>query len=174
VTTFALNSKCLRGCICHEDSPPSQRQGRSPRPTPRRWEKMSARQMVCHLADGFRLYMSLKTARPVAVPYPRIFLKWAALWAPIPWPKGYKRTAEPGGPLHAPAPRLPVAASSPFWPDVRRRVDAPGLPSHGSPPAPVRRVRSRSTTHSRMSAPAIRAMAPSKVSTASLLIRVGV
>lgn len=55
---------------------------------------MSARQMVCHLADGFRLYMSLKTARPVAVPYPRIFLKWAALWAPIPWPKGYKTAPE--------------------------------------------------------------------------------
>jgi hypothetical protein len=62
--------------------------------TPRRWGKMSAHQMVCHLADGFRLYMSLKTARPVPVPYPRIFLKWTAPWAPIPWPKGYKTAPE--------------------------------------------------------------------------------
>lgn len=62
--------------------------------TPRRWGKMSAHQMVCHLADGFRLYMSLKTAPSVPVPYPRIFLKWAALWAPIPWPKGFKTAPE--------------------------------------------------------------------------------
>jgi len=62
--------------------------------TPRRWGKMSAHQMVCHLADGFRLYMSLKTARPVPVPYRRIFLKWTALWAPTPWPKGFKTAPE--------------------------------------------------------------------------------
>jgi len=131
--------------------------------TPRCWGKMSAHQMVCHLADGFRLYMSLKTAYPVPLPYPRIFLKWTALWAPIPWPKGIQnrarvgpavrrhaprrfrrrsaRPAEPRRPLHAPAPRLPLAASSPFRQNVRRRVDAPGLPPHGPPPAPVRRVR---------------------------------
>ena len=65
------------------------------RPTSeRRWGKMSAHQMVCHLTDGFRLYMSLKTARPVAVPYPRILLKWTALWSPIPWPKGFKTAPE--------------------------------------------------------------------------------
>jgi hypothetical protein len=67
----------------------------SVRPTsPRRWGRMSAHQMVCHLTDGFRLYMSLKTARPVPVPYPRILLKWAALWAPVPWPKGFKTAPE--------------------------------------------------------------------------------
>jgi hypothetical protein len=62
--------------------------------SPRRWGKMSAHQMVCHLSDGFRLYMSLKTALPVPVPYPRTLLKWAALWAPIPWPKGFKTAPE--------------------------------------------------------------------------------
>jgi hypothetical protein len=52
----------------------------------RRWGKMSAHQMVCHLTDGFRMYMGLKRVRPVPVPYPRTVMKWVALWAPIPWP----------------------------------------------------------------------------------------
>jgi hypothetical protein len=65
------------------------------RPTSaRRWGKMSAHQMICHLTDGFRMYMSLKTARPLPVPYPRSVLKWAALWAPIPWPKRFKTAPE--------------------------------------------------------------------------------
>ena len=60
----------------------------------RRWGKMSAHQMVCHLADAFRLNMGLRAARPMAMPYPRIVLKWAALWAPIPWPRGFKTAPE--------------------------------------------------------------------------------
>lgn len=62
--------------------------------TPRCWGRMSSHQMVCHLSDGFRLYMSLKTARPLTVPYPRTLLKWAALWAPIPWPRDFKTAPE--------------------------------------------------------------------------------
>ena len=65
------------------------------RPTsPRLWGKMSAHQMVCHLTDGFRMYMGLKTACPVRVPYPRSLLKWMALWVPIPWSKGFKTAPE--------------------------------------------------------------------------------
>jgi hypothetical protein len=65
------------------------------RPTsPRLWGKMSAHQMVCHLSDGFRMYMGLKTVRPVPVPYPRSLVKWMALWVPIPWPKGFKTAPE--------------------------------------------------------------------------------
>ena len=59
-----------------------------------RWGKMSAHQMVCHLGDGYRLYMGLVDARPVAVPYPRVLLKRTALWAPIPWPHGFKTAPE--------------------------------------------------------------------------------
>jgi hypothetical protein len=62
--------------------------------SPRRWGKMSAQQMVCHLTDGFRMYMGLKPVRPVPVPYPRSLVKWVALWAPIPWPKGFKTSPE--------------------------------------------------------------------------------
>ena len=46
--------------------------------SPRLWGKMSAHQMVCHLTD----------------PYPRSLLRWIALWAPIPWPKGFKTAPE--------------------------------------------------------------------------------
>ena len=65
------------------------------RPTSSRlWGKMSAHQMVCHLSDGFRMYMGLKPANPARLPYPRSVLKWVALWAPLPWPKGFKTVRE--------------------------------------------------------------------------------
>lgn len=65
------------------------------RPTSRRaWGRMSARQMVCHLADGFRMYMGMRLVTPVRLFYPRSLLKWIALWAPIPWPKGFKTVKE--------------------------------------------------------------------------------
>jgi hypothetical protein len=55
---------------------------------------MSAHQMVCHLSDGFRLYMGLKEAAPVMVPYPRWILKWMALRVPRHWPPGFKTAPE--------------------------------------------------------------------------------
>ena len=62
--------------------------------SPRRWGQMSAPQMVCHLSDGFRIYMGLKPASPARLPYPRSLVKWVALWAPMPWPKGFKAVPE--------------------------------------------------------------------------------
>ena len=65
------------------------------RPTSQRlWGKMSAHQMVCHLSDGFKMYMGLKPVSPANLPYPRSLLKWIALWAPIPWPKGFNTAPE--------------------------------------------------------------------------------
>jgi len=55
---------------------------------------MSAHGMICHLSDGFRLYMGERPARPVPVPAPRLLLKWVALWAPIPWPRGFRTMPE--------------------------------------------------------------------------------
>lgn len=60
----------------------------------RQWGSMSAHNMICHLADGFRLYMGEMPARPAPVPAPRLVLKWVALWAPIPWPRGFKTMPE--------------------------------------------------------------------------------
>jgi hypothetical protein len=85
----------MRTLLNPEDKGEIMARLQSVRPSsPRRWGKMFAHQMVCHLSDGFRLYMSLRTALPVSVPYPRSLLKWAALWAPIPWPKGFKTVPE--------------------------------------------------------------------------------
>ena len=62
--------------------------------SPRVWGRMSAHQMICHLNDGFRIYMNEKPAKPVPVWYPRPVLRWFALWAPIPWPRGFKAPPE--------------------------------------------------------------------------------
>ena len=50
--------------------------------------------MVCHLSDGFKMYMGLKPVSPASLPYPRSLLKWVAPWAPIPWPKGFNTVPE--------------------------------------------------------------------------------
>jgi hypothetical protein len=60
----------------------------------RRWGKMSAHQMICHLGDGFRLYMGLIATAPPGFPYPSRVLKLASLWVPVPWPKGFKTMPE--------------------------------------------------------------------------------
>lgn len=60
----------------------------------RRWGSMSAHNMICHLSDGFRLYMGDRPAKPAPVRAPRLLLKWIALWAPVPWPHGFKTMPE--------------------------------------------------------------------------------
>ena len=62
--------------------------------SPRRWGKMSAHQMICHLNDAFKLYTGVITAAPVGFPYPSRLLKWSCLWVPLPWPHGFKTVAE--------------------------------------------------------------------------------
>jgi uncharacterized protein DUF1569 len=62
--------------------------------SPRRWGKMTPHQMVCHLNDSYRMFMGEKMVKPAPVPYPRTLLRWTALWAPIPWPKGFKAAPE--------------------------------------------------------------------------------
>src|SRR5438445_12543237 len=63
----------------------------SVRPTSqRRWGSMSAHNMICHLCDGFRLYMGELLAKTAAVPVPRVLLKWFAFCAPVQWPHGVK------------------------------------------------------------------------------------
>jgi len=60
----------------------------------RLWGKMSAHQMICHLSDGFRLYMGEKKAAPAGGIYPSRILRWFALWAPMEWPRGFKTMPE--------------------------------------------------------------------------------
>lgn len=58
------------------------------RPTSERlWGKMSAHRMICHLADGYRLYLGEISSEPVPGPaIVKAMIRTVALYAP--WPRG--------------------------------------------------------------------------------------
>ena len=68
---------------------------RSLRPdSARRWGRMSAHQMVCHLSDGYRLMNGTRKTQLVPTPLPRPIMKLIALYAPARWPAGILTTPE--------------------------------------------------------------------------------
>jgi hypothetical protein len=56
--------------------------------SPRRWGKMSAHQMVCHLADSFRGVMGEKPLSMKPQNFASAAVKWMALYSRIPWVHG--------------------------------------------------------------------------------------
>jgi hypothetical protein len=54
----------------------------------RRWGRMSAHQMVCHLGDAFRMALGQKAVSQASGPLQRTIVKWFALYVPLPWPPG--------------------------------------------------------------------------------------
>jgi hypothetical protein len=56
--------------------------------TVRRWGRMSAPQMICHLTDAFRMLVDRKPVSLASGLPQRTALKWVALYAPLPWPAG--------------------------------------------------------------------------------------
>ena len=56
--------------------------------SPRKWGRMTAHQMVCHLTDAFRAVTGQKAASDVAHLLNRSIVKWVALYAPFNWPHG--------------------------------------------------------------------------------------
>jgi hypothetical protein len=60
----------------------------------RRWGRMSAHQMVCHLADSFRLMLGEKPVRAVGSVLHRTIVKWIALYVPLPWMHGIRTRPE--------------------------------------------------------------------------------
>lgn len=60
----------------------------------RRWGRMSAHQMVCHLSDSFRSALGDRPASPMSNPLSRTVVKWIALYAPIEWPHGVQTRPE--------------------------------------------------------------------------------
>ncbi|MBA2706152.1 MAG: DUF1569 domain-containing protein [Blastocatellia bacterium] len=56
--------------------------------SPRRWGKMSAHQMICHLTDSFKAGTGDKVVSPTGNVFHRSVLKWLALYLPVPWPHG--------------------------------------------------------------------------------------
>jgi hypothetical protein len=64
----------------------------------RRWGKMTAPEMVCHLTDSFRGVLGEKQVSPAtgllgSAPGRMIF-KWGALYAPLPWPPNVRSRPE--------------------------------------------------------------------------------
>jgi hypothetical protein len=59
----------------------------------RSWGRMTAHQMVCHLADSLRMAAGQKPATYGRVPIPRAIVKWVALYLPLRWPPGRIRTS---------------------------------------------------------------------------------
>jgi uncharacterized protein DUF1569 len=60
--------------------------------SPRRWGRMSAHQMVCHLNDTFLCVMGRKPVSHATGVFQRTVVKWVALYAPLRWPPGRIRT----------------------------------------------------------------------------------
>jgi hypothetical protein len=60
----------------------------------RRWGRMSAHQMVCHLSDSFRAMIGRKAVTPVTSPFQRPVVKCLALYAPLRWPPGILTSPE--------------------------------------------------------------------------------
>jgi len=64
------------------------------RDSERRWGRMSAHQMVCHLSDGYRLLTGDRTTELAATPLPRLMMRWIALYAPVRWPADIPTTPD--------------------------------------------------------------------------------
>ena len=60
----------------------------------RRWGRMSAHQMVCHLSDGYRLLTGERTTTLARTPLPRLLMKWIALYVPLRWPADIPTTPD--------------------------------------------------------------------------------
>lgn len=59
-----------------------------------RWGRMSAHQMVCHLADAMRMASGRRAVTPDISLFKRTLLKWMVLYAPIRWPPGIMTSPE--------------------------------------------------------------------------------
>jgi hypothetical protein len=55
----------------------------------RRWGRMSAHQMICHLADAFLMMTGEKHVSEAGSFTNRTIVKWIALYTPLPWPAGH-------------------------------------------------------------------------------------
>ena len=60
----------------------------------RRWGRMSAHEMVCHLSDGYRVMTGARATRLSPSPLPRPILKGIALYLPVRWPAGIQTTPD--------------------------------------------------------------------------------
>ncbi len=60
----------------------------------RRWGRMTAHQMVCHVADCNRMALGELVVTAPRLRVPPAFLKWVSLYTPMPWPAGIPTNPE--------------------------------------------------------------------------------
>jgi Protein of unknown function (DUF1569) len=60
----------------------------------RRWGRMSAHQMVCHLSDGYRILTGERRTELADSRLPRPIMKAIALYLPLEWPPGILTTPD--------------------------------------------------------------------------------
>lgn len=60
----------------------------------RRWGRMTAPQMICHLADHMRVGLGEIPVRDVSNAFGRTVLKWLAVDLPLRWPHGLRTARE--------------------------------------------------------------------------------
>ncbi len=56
--------------------------------SPARWGRMTAHQMVCHVADCYRMMTGEKAVSSASGPLQQTLVKWLALYGPLKWPPG--------------------------------------------------------------------------------------
>src|SRR5260370_2285417 len=92
---YGIEFVCMKNLRNTKDKGEIARRLQSVQPDSQRlWGKMSAHQMICHLSDGFRMYMGEKKVDAVGGMYPSKVMRWVALWAPLRWPKGFQTMKE--------------------------------------------------------------------------------
>jgi hypothetical protein len=62
--------------------------------SPRRWGRMTAHQMICHLSDSYLGVLGQRPVSPATGPLQRTLLKWTALYLPLPWPHDIRTRPE--------------------------------------------------------------------------------
>jgi hypothetical protein len=100
--------------------------------SPRQWGKMTAHQMICHLADAFRGVMGDFHVSPGPGPLPRPILKFVAIKMPMKWPRGIKTRPEVDQLIGGTRPTEFAADLAALEAQCNRFVDSPQaiLPRH--------------------------------------------
>ena len=133
----------------------------------RRWGRMSAHQMICHLSDAFRMAIGQKPVSDATGRLQRTLVKWIALYLPVRWPpgiptrpeidqqvggneagrlcRGRRRARGAPGARGDAAEGVRLAGASNLRQDVARRLAPLGVPARGPSPASVRRLRNPQT-----------------------------
>jgi hypothetical protein len=55
---------------------------------------MTVHGMLCHLSDSFLMALGRREVSRATSMLERTVVKWAALWVPMPWPRGYPTRPE--------------------------------------------------------------------------------